>query len=74
MRIEDESLGFGFSSMRCDLFAVPEEADARGVADSDDKFTRGVEGSRSGCDQGFLREELSVRGDGDPGVFAGADD
>ena len=73
LRVEDEGFGFAFSPLRRDIFAVPEEADARGIPDPDDEFTRGVEGSRGGRDQSFLGHELSVSGDRNPGVFSGAD-
>ncbi len=72
--VEDESFRFGFCSLRLDLFAIPEEADAGGVADPDYQLARGVEGRCGGRDQSFLGDQLSVGGDGDPGVFGGAHD
>jgi len=72
--VEDESFRFGFCSLRLDLFAIPEEADASGVADPDDQLARGMEGRCSGGDQSFLGDQLSVGGDRDPGVFGGAHD
>lgn len=71
--IEDEGSGFGFGALGWELFAVPEETYAGGVADSDDEFTSGVEGSGGGRDESFLAHELAIGLDGDPGSFGGAD-
>ena len=71
--VEDKSFRFGLCSLRLDLFAIPEEADAGGVADPDDQLARGMEGRCGGSDESFLGDQLSVGGDGDPGVFGGAD-
>lgn len=72
--VEDESFCFGLCSLRLDLFAIPEEAHAGGVADPDYQFACGMEGRRCGGDQSFLGDQLSVGGDGDPGVFGGTHD
>ena len=73
LRVEDEGFGFGFGALGWELFAIPEKTNAGGVADSDDEFTRGVEGSGGGRDQSFLAHELTVGLDGDPGSLGGAD-
>ena len=73
LRVEDEGFGFGFGALGWELFAVPEKTNAGGVADSDDEFTRGVEGSGGGRDESFLAHQLAVGLDGDPGGFGGAD-
>ena len=72
--IEDEGLGFGFGALGWELFAVPEETYAGGVANSDHEFATGVEGSGGGRDQSFLAHELTIGLDGDPGSLGGADD
>ena len=70
--VEDEGFGLSFGALGWELFAVPEETYARGIADADDKFARGVKCRIRWGDESFLRDELSVRGNGDPGVFCGA--
>ena len=74
MRVEDEGFGFGFGALGWELFAVPEETYAGGVADSDDEFTSGVERSGGGGDESFLADELAIGLDGDPGSFSGPND
>ena len=72
MRVEDEGFGFSFGALGWELFAVPEETHSRGIADADDKFTRGVKCGIGWGDQSFLCDELSVGGDRDPGGFCGS--
>lgn len=74
MGIEDEGFGFGFGALGWELFAVPEETYAGGVADSDDEFASGVKGSGGGGDKSFLAHELAIGLDRDPGSFCGPDD
>src|SRR5215469_19168 len=72
LRIEDEGFGFRFGALGWELFAVPEETHSCGIADANDKFPRGAERGIRWGDESFLRDELSVGGDRDPGVFRGA--
>ena len=71
--VEGEGFGAAFDALRWEFLAVPEEADRSGVADSYDQFARGMESGRGRGDQHFPGDELSVGGDRDPGIFAGAD-
>ena len=71
--VEDKGFGFRFGALWRAFFAVPEEAHARGVADADYEFTRGVERGVGWGDESLLCDELSVGGDGDPGIFCGSD-
>lgn len=71
MRVEDESLGFGFGTLRWEFFAVPEETHAGRIANADDEFTGGVKRGVGWGDKSFLCDELSVGGDRDPYVFCG---
>jgi len=71
--IEDEGFGFGFGALGWELFAVPEETYAGGVANSNHELASGVERSGGGRDQSFLAHELTIGLDGDPGSLGGAD-
>lgn len=73
MSVEDEGFGFGFRALGWELFAVPEEADAGGIAHTDYELATGVVGRSGGGDKGFLRDQLTIGLDRDPRRFTGAD-
>lgn len=71
--VEGEDFGVAFGAVRWEFLSVQEETDCGGVADSYDQFAPGMESGCGGSDQCFLGDELSVGGDRDRCVFAGAD-
>lgn len=72
--VEGEGFGLAFGALRREFLVVHDEAHSRGVADLYNQFARGVESGRGGGDQRLPGDVVSVGGDRDPGVFAGADD
>ena len=73
MCVEDEAFGFGLGALGWEFLSIPDERDSGCVADSNYKLASGVIAGRGRSDESLLRDELSVGGDGDPGVFAGPD-
>jgi hypothetical protein len=67
--IEDERFYFGFDTLGGDILAFPRKSYSRGIADSDYDFAIGANCCVGWSNQGFMRDGLAIRGDGNPGIF-----
>jgi hypothetical protein len=59
--IERKCLNLGFGTVGGDFFAIPEEGDSRGIANSGYDFSRGTDRRMRRRDQCFLADGLTVR-------------
>jgi hypothetical protein len=71
--IEDVGFYLGFGALGGNLLAIPQKADARGVADARNDLAAGANGGVRGGNQSFLTDRLTIGGDGNPGSLSRAD-
>jgi hypothetical protein len=71
--IENVGFNLGFGALGRDLLAIPQKADASGVADSGNDLAAGADGGVRRRDESFLADRLAIGGDGDPGSLGRAD-
>lgn len=70
--IEGESSDLTLEALSGNVTVAHAETDSGGVAGANDDLIAGADGSGCGRDERFLRDEVAVGGDGNPGSLFGA--